>query len=98
MKKSVVITEITTIEDNPAGTQSIQGVTTINIEAAPTSEEVDAVEARERFNNLTLEESPPRRTRLLSDLYEMCTFALRTIDPVSYNEATKSEEWKIAMK
>lgn len=41
--------------------------------------------------------SPPRKTKLLSDLYNSCTFALHVADPQEYKEAVKQKEWKDTM-
>lgn len=41
--------------------------------------------------------SPPRRTKLLIDIYKAFTFALHVADPVDFKEAMKSKEWEKTM-
>lgn len=50
-------------------------------------------------------ETPPRKFRSLQDIYESteeihesCTFAFLVLDPISYKEATKENEWCKAME
>ena len=42
--------------------------------------------------------APPRKVYSLRDVYDSCTFALMTIEPMSYGEARDKEEWINAMK
>lgn len=44
------------------------------------------------------DESPPRRTRQLSDTYNNCSFALHVADPITYEDIAKSNEWQEAMR
>ncbi|KAL0436225.1 UNVERIFIED_CONTAM: Retrovirus-related Pol polyprotein from transposon RE1 [Sesamum radiatum] len=44
----------------------------------------------------TEEETPPRRTKLLSDIYETCNFVM--MEPESFEAAAKHEVWVQAMK
>lgn len=41
--------------------------------------------------------SPPRKTRLLSDIYSICTFALHMVDPTDFKEDVRSKGWKEVM-
>lgn len=43
------------------------------------------------------DDSPPRRYKALSDIYQSCSFALNVAEPVTYIEAAKSENWRTAM-
>lgn len=44
-----------------------------------------------------IDDTPLRRTRSLSDIYSICTFALCAGDLANYNEAVKYKEWQEAM-
>lgn len=43
-------------------------------------------------------ESPPRKTRSLSEVYATCDFALYASDPTCYDEAAQSQVWLDAMR
>lgn len=45
----------------------------------------------------TSAESPVRKVRLLTDIYESYTFVLNVADPITYEEASKTEIWREAM-
>lgn len=45
----------------------------------------------------TNSDSPSRRTRQLSDIYNNYSFALHVVDPVTYEDAAKSSEWQAVM-
>lgn len=47
--------------------------------------------------NTSEDDSPPRRTRQLSDIYSNCSFALLVADPITYEDAAKCVEWQVAM-
>lgn len=42
--------------------------------------------------------SPPKRVKALRDIYESYAFALKILDPISYEEAQKSSQWRETMK
>lgn len=41
--------------------------------------------------------SPARRTKLLTDIYNTCTFTMHVTDPSDFKEAVKSKAWREAM-
>jgi len=43
-------------------------------------------------------ETPPRKFRSLSDIYETCSFGLFGADPASFQEASTKMEWRCAME
>lgn len=43
------------------------------------------------------DETPPRCTKLLTDIYNACTFVLPVVDPVNFKEVVKSKERQEAM-
>lgn len=50
------------------------------------------IQAQVQSEVATDSDTPPRRTRQLSDIYNNCSFALYVVDPVTYEDVTKSSE------
>ena len=74
------------------------------VPAAPTSQPTDGITSpMSLHNNSTCEseleahEDTPPRYRSLRYVYDSCTFALAITDPMSYVEAARQHEQKIAM-
>lgn len=97
VKTSVVVVDSPTIEDE-TGLQCDVDNSTSSVELAPLSGSLDDVETQEEIANLSDDEAPSLKVRMLSDLYEKCTFALRVVHPRSYIEAVRLEEWNRAMR
>lgn len=53
--------------------------------------------SRENSRMASTDESHPRRTRLLTDIYNSCTFALHVANPQEYQDAVRHKEWQEAM-
>lgn len=52
-----------------------------------------------QISNTTLEgEEAPARYRDLTDIYNACSFALTAVDPTTFEEAVKNEDWVAAIK
>ncbi|KAG6486608.1 hypothetical protein ZIOFF_055186 [Zingiber officinale] len=49
-------------------------------------------------NEISEDETPPQRYRSLTDIYEQANLALATFEPQNFEEATKEEQWRNAMK
>lgn len=83
----------------PTPTNSVASSPVISPNSSPASS--SSLKSLRHNSSSTLEESsdetPPRKFRSLTEIYESCQFALLASDPVTYAEAAGTDEWQKAM-
>lgn len=83
-----------TIETN--NSESASGSETSQRPVDPSDSETSQRSIDHAFDS-SVDEFPTPKVRTLKELYESCSYALNVTDPSTFEEAVKSEHWRVAM-